>query len=53
MNFSSKADLDTYISDPAYLTDDYLGVCYGYEITKSGDSYTANIYLNDQVTMGG
>ena len=53
MNFSSKADLDTYISDPAYLTGDYLGVCYGYEITKSGDSYTANIYLNDQSTMGG
>ena len=53
MNFSSKADLDTYISDPACLTGDYLGVCYGYEITKSGDSYTANIFLNDQVTMGG
>ena len=53
MYFDSKTDLDTYIQDPAYLTGDYLGVCYGYEILKSGDSYTANLFFNDQTTMGG
>ena len=54
MYFNSKSELDTYIQDPAYLTDDdHKGVCYGYQVTKSGNSYTADLFFNDQVTMGG
>ena len=45
----------TYIQDPAYQTDDdHKGVCYGFELKKDGtNSYTTNLYFNDQTTMGG
>ena len=44
-----------YIKDPDYLTDDdHKGVCYGFELKKTGDkTYTTNLYFNDQTTFGG
>ena len=53
-NFTSKEELYTYIQKPEYLTNDSnKGVCYGFEIKKTSDGYEANLFFNDQSTMGG